>query len=53
VRDYIQENKMLRKVYESEKDKFGGGKGRIRALDYVANNLGNTKIDLLVSYEYS
>jgi hypothetical protein len=27
VRDYIQENKMLRKVYEREKDKFGGEKG--------------------------
>jgi len=27
VRDHIQENKMLRKVYEREMDKFGGGKG--------------------------
>lgn len=27
VRDCIQENKMLRNVYEREKDKFGGTKG--------------------------
>jgi hypothetical protein len=27
VRDYIQQNKMLRKVYEREKDNFGGEKG--------------------------
>lgn len=32
VRDYIHENKMLRKVYERGKDKFGGQKGCIRAL---------------------
>jgi len=27
VRDYIKENKMMGKVYEREKDKFGGEKG--------------------------
>jgi hypothetical protein len=54
VRDYIQENKMLRKVYEREKDKFGGEKGWIRALANVAKNLEIcTQIGLLVPYEYS
>lgn len=54
VRDYIKENKMMGKVYEREKDKFGGEKGWIRELAYVVKNLEIcTQIGLLVPYDYS